>query len=155
LAERSKTIEVSPALIVIALVVVAGAALFAWLTFGPKPAPPPLPVLTGEARDYLPYLKLSDVQPQTSESYIQKSLFEILGRITNTGTKVVSAARVTCVFHDYYGREVKRELVSVVGSKGGPLAPGGSKPFRLAFDDLPDNWNRQMPSFVIAEIKFQ
>lgn len=142
-------------MIVVALAVVAGACIFLWLTFGPKPAPPPQPVLTREAREYLPNLKLSEVRPQTSESYIQKSLFEIMGKITNAGPKTITGVVVTCVFRDYYGKEVKRELSAVVSSQGGPVASGATKAFRLAFDDLPDEWNRQMPDLVIAEIRFQ
>jgi hypothetical protein len=151
----SKTrIEISPAAIVIALVVLAGLGLFGWLTFGPKPPPPPPVVLTQEARSYLSNLKLSDVKPQTSESYVGKSLFEIMGKITNGGNRTLSNVTVNCVFYDYSGKEVHRELATVVG-KTGSLAPNATKSFRLAFDDVPDNWNQQMPLLVIAQIKFQ
>lgn len=151
---NTKRLEITPAAIVILLVVIAGIGVFGWLTFGPKPRPPAPPVLTSEGRAYLPNLKLSDVQPQTSESYVGKSLFEIIGKITNTGSRTISNVTVTCVFHDYYGKEVARELATVVGQKTGSLAPNATAPFRLAFDDVPDNWNRQMPSLVIAQIKF-
>jgi hypothetical protein len=36
----------------------------------------------------------------------------------------------------------------------GKLAPGESKPFRLAFDNVPDSWNQTMPQMVIAAIDF-
>jgi hypothetical protein len=142
-------LAVSKAVIAVAVLAIAG--LLAWLSFSPKPGPAPEPVLTTDARAYLDNLKLSEVQPQTSESYIQKSLLEILGKITNAGGKTVTSVRVKCVFRDYNGRELKRELATVVK---GPLTPGGTKPFRLAFDDIPDGWNQQMPDFVIAEIGF-
>jgi hypothetical protein len=153
--KKESKLTISPVAIVVALAVIAGACIFAWLTFGPQPAPPPKPVLTSEARDYLGNLQLSEVKPQTSESYIQKSLFEIIGKITNNGQKTVTGVVVTCVFRDYYGKEIKRELSTVVSGRGGPMAPGATRNFRLAFDDLPDEWNRQMPDLVIAEIRFQ
>jgi hypothetical protein len=137
--------------VVIAVAVLAIAGFLGWLTFSPKPPAPPAPVLTPEAAAYLPSLQLSEVQPQTSESYIQKSLFEILGKITNGGPRTVAGIRVKCVFRDYYGKELKRELSTVVST---PLAPGATKSFRLAFDDVPDGWNQQMPDLVIAEIRF-
>ncbi len=152
--KAGKRVGISPAVIVISLAAIAGAALFGWLTFGPKPAPPPQPSLTAEGRAYLPNLKLSDVQPQTSESYIQKSLFEIMGKITNAGPKTVTGVQVTCVFRNYSGQEIKRERVSVVGPRTGTLAPNATAAFRLAFDDVPDDWNQQMPNFVIAQIAF-
>jgi hypothetical protein len=43
----------------------------------------------------------------------------------------------------------------VVQPGSGPLAPNATKPFRLAFDDVPDDWNQQMPDFVIAGMSFQ
>lgn len=143
-----------PAVVVISVAVLAVAGFIAWLTFSPAPAPPPQPVLTAEAKAYLPNLNLSDVQPQTSESYIEKSLFEIMGKISNSGTRVVTGIRVKCVFRDSTGNEIKRELATVIGVRGGPLAPASTKSFRLAFDDVPTTWNQQMPDFVIAEIRF-
>jgi hypothetical protein len=136
----------------IAVLIVGGAV--AYLTFGPKPAPPPLPVLTQEAREYLPNLKLSDVGLQAAESYINSSVVEILGKITNAGTRRVKLVQVKCVFLDVYNREVRRELATIVG-KAGPLNPGETKPFRLAFENPPPGWNQAMPSMVIAQILFE
>ena len=82
-------------------------------------------------------------------------LVEIPGHITNKGGRTVRLAEVTCVFSDYYGKELKRERVAIVGQTTGPLAPGVSKPFRLAFDDLADNWNQALPRLVIAQIQFK
>jgi hypothetical protein len=50
---------------------------------------------------------------------------------------------------------VKRERVTIVGAGGGTLGPGETKPFRLAFDDVPDTWNQVMPALVIAQIQFE
>ncbi len=147
-------VAVSPAVIVISLAVLAGAGIFTWLSLAPTPAAKPKPALTQEARDYLPYLKLSDVEPQTSESYIQSSLFEIMGKLTNSGPKTVGGVLVNCVFRGYDGREILREMVSVASTAGGPLAPQATRSFRLAFDAIPNTWNHQMPDFVIAQISF-
>lgn len=152
---HKKPIEISPAFIVVTLTVLAGAGIFAWLSLAPRPGPPPKPTLTAEARAYLPNLTLSDVLPQTSESYIQKSLFEIIGKVSNTGPKSVTGVQVTCVFRNYNGQEIKRELVSIIGPRAGSLTPKATKSFRLAFDDVPDEWNHQLPDFVIAQISFE
>ena len=136
----------------VAILVVGGVA--AYLTFGPKPAPPPPPVLTQEAKDYLPSLKLSDVGLQAAESYINSSLVEILGKISNAGNRSVKLVQVKCVFHDVYGQEIRRELATIA-RKTGPLRPGETKPFRLAFDNPPPGWNQAMPDLVIAQIQFE
>jgi len=61
---------------------------------------------------------------------------------------------INCVFYDPYGQLVLRERVTVVGRRTGPLAPGDKKSFRLAFDNIPESWNQQLPALVIAQIVF-
>jgi len=145
-------VKISPASIVIGLAMILILGVVSWLTFGPKPAPPPPPVLTPEARAYLPRLALSDVHMQAAESMVNQRVVEILGDIKNNGDRTVKLAEVTCVFNDYYGKEVQRERVVIVSA---PLAPGVTKPFRLAFDDIPDSWNQTIPALFIAQIQFQ
>lgn len=147
-------VKISPASIVIALAMILILGAFGWLTFGPKPPPPPPPVLTEEAKQYLGNLALSDVHMQAAESLVNQRVVEILGNITNKGNRVVKLAEVTCVFRDYGGTEVKRERVAIVGASSMELRPGASKPFRLAFDDIPETWNQAMPNLVIAQIQF-
>jgi len=145
-------VKISPASIVIGLALILILGVFSWLTFGPKPASPPPPVLTSEAKAYLPKLPLSNVHMQSAESMVNQRVVEILGDIKNIGERTVRLAQVTCVFSDYYGKEVLRERVVIVSA---PLAPGVTKPFRLAFDDIPDSWNQAMPGLYIAQIQFQ
>jgi hypothetical protein len=145
-------VKISPASIVIGLAVILIAGVFGYLTFGPRPAPPPPPVLTAEARQYLPSLKLANVHMQASESMVNQRVIEILGDITNNGDRVVKLAEVTCVFRDYYGKELNRERVPIIAA---PLPPGQTRPFRLAFDDIGDTWNQAVPALVIAQIQFK
>jgi hypothetical protein len=148
-------VKISPASIVIGLAMILILGVFGWLTFGPKPPPPPPPVLTAEAKQYLNNLVLTNVHMQAAESLVNQRVVEILGDITNKGDRTVRLAEVTCVFSDYYGKELKRERVAIVGQTTGLLIPGASKPFRLAFDDLADTWNQALPALVIAQIQFK
>jgi hypothetical protein len=147
-------VKVSPASIVIGLAVILIMGAFGWLTFGPKPPPPPPPVLTAEAKQYLTKLTLNNVHMQAAENMVNQRVVEILGDIANNGDRTVKLAEVTCVFSDYYN-VIKRERVAIVGQGTGSLPPGQSKPFRLAFDDVPDTWNQVIPILVIAQIQFQ
>jgi hypothetical protein len=152
-------VKISPASIVIGLAMILILGAFGWLTFGPPPKPPKPPVLTEEAKAYLGNLVLTNVHMQASESMVNQRVVEILGDITNKGNRVVRLAEVTCVFSDYNGRPVTREREAIVGetigAMGGPLASGASKRFRLAFDDLPEEWNQALPKLVIAQIQFE
>ena len=151
-------VKISPASIVIALAMILILGAFSWLTFSPKPAPPPPPVLTAEAKAYLSNLDIENVKPQAAESMVNQRVVEILGDISNKGNRVVKLAEVTCVFKDYSGTEVKRERVTIIGGAvlgaKGDLAPGATKHFRLAFDDVPESWNQVLPALYIAQIQF-
>jgi len=153
-------VKISPIMFVFGIGALLVAGIAAYLTFGPKPAPPPEPVLTQEARQYLPNLNLEGVHMQASESMATNMrVIEILGNISNKGNRTVAQALVTCVFYDYGGQIVARENDYIVGGadtgKAGPLGPGQSRPFRLAFDTIPDSWTQALPTLVIREIKFQ
>jgi hypothetical protein len=141
--------------IVIGLVLLLGLAGFFYLDRAaqkPAPAPPPL---TGAARAYARYLKLTNVEMKAHESYLKQSVVEIEGNIQNVGDRVVKTVEITCVFYDSYGQVVLRERVPIVSPKIGAVAPDQSKPFRLPFDNIPESWNQVMPQLVMAGIEFQ
>jgi len=140
--------------IVIGLVLVMGLAGFWYLDRVSKRPPPPPPPLTGAAKAYIRNLPLADVDMKAHESYLKQSVVEITGKIANTGDRVLETVEITCVFYDPYGQVVLKERVPIVNRKMGSLSPGELKPFRLAFDSVPESWNQAMPSMVIAAIDF-
>jgi hypothetical protein len=125
----------------------------------PAPAPPPL---TGPAKDYVKYLQFVSSDGQSlenpsmtaHESYVKQSVVEITGNLRNVGDRVLGVVEITCVFYDPSGQEILRQRVPIVSQKMGKLAPGDTKPFRLAFDNVPEGWNQAMPQMVIARIEF-
>ncbi len=150
-------VSIPPAALVIAALLVAGLASFWYLDRAskqPTPAPPPL---TGEARAYVRhgYLVISDAAMEAHESYLKQQVVEITGQIRNAGDRVLELVEINCVFRDAYGQVVLRERVPIVSRKMGRLAPAEGKPFRLAFDSIPDSWSQAMPELVIARIDFQ
>ena len=135
-------------------VLVAG-GLGSLVIFGPKTKPPVQPVLTAEAKQYLTNLALSDVNMTAADSTLKLSLLEITGKITNKGPRAIEQVQVTCLFHEPNLQVIKRERVTVIGSRTGALEPGATKSFRLNFDDVPETWNQTMPDLVIAQIIFR
>ncbi len=141
---------------VIAVVVGAGLAGLWYLDRASKRPPPPPPALTGDARDYVRrgYLPITEVDMQAHESYLKQRIVEITGKIANTGNRVIRVVELNCVFRDAYGQVVLRQRVPIVSTRMGGLAPKELKPFRLAFDSIPEDWNQAMPDLVIANIEF-
>jgi len=138
----------------VAAAAAATVAYFLWLR-APEQPPGPEPILTQEARNYLPNLDLSEVSMGARETFLGQTLVTIQGNITNNGGQTVRRAEVNCVFRDPHGVEIGRERVTIVGPDTGPLEPGETQPFRMAFDTPPERWNQMMPDLFIAQIVFE
>lgn len=150
----AKRLGIPTSALVIGLVILLGLGILLYLEYEANKGPAPGPVLTGEAKAYVRHLRLSEVGIKKTESYLKQSVVEITGKISNAGDRVLHAVQVNCVFYDAYGQVVLRERMPIVGEKTGSLAPGQTRVFRLAFDNLPESWNQDMPQLVIAEIVF-
>ncbi|MBI1789060.1 MAG: DUF3426 domain-containing protein [Acidobacteria bacterium] len=138
----------------LAAVLAAGGAAFWWLDRESRRLSADAPALTQEARQYTRNLKLSEVEKKAAESYFKQEVVEIQGKITNQGGRKLKLVEINCVFRDPYGQVVLRERVAIAGRKMGDLAPGETKTFRLAFDNIPGSWNKVLPDLVIAQIVF-
>jgi Protein of unknown function (DUF3426) len=149
--EKRSTIGL-PLYIVAAVVLIGGG--LAYYYFEKTGGPPPEIPLTTEARQYLPNLKLADVDMKANESYAGQVVVEITGKISNSGDKNLESVEIYCVFADSYGQLVLKKRVPIVSARMGGLKPGETKSFRLPFDELPDSWSHAMPHLVIAGIKF-
>jgi hypothetical protein len=140
----------------VAIVILAGAAIAlagAWYLSRPAASRAPAP-LSGDARAYVHNLRLGGVDMQKHESYLGQGLVEITGSIGNAGDRQLDAVEINLVFYDPYGQVVLRERRAIVDRKMKGLRTGETKPFRLAFDNIPDGWNQALPQLVIAAIDF-
>ena len=142
------------AAVAIVAVLAVGGAMFWYLERQAGRQPDQGPPLGVEAKQYVRYLKLSDVEIKASESYLKQTVVEIVGKIANTGDRPLQSVELNCVFYDAYGQVVLRERVAIVRSRTGGLQPGETKSFRLPFDSIPESWNQAMPQLVIAQVLF-
>jgi hypothetical protein len=141
-------------LVIGAIVVLLGAGAALYLFWQSQQQTDTAAVLTPEAEAYLPMLDLSGVEMAASDTFLEQTLVEITGTIKNRGAKTVALVEINCVFREINGIEVAREPRVVIGPKTGPLAPNQEKSFRLAFDNLPPDWNQALPSLFVAQIGF-
>ncbi len=141
-----------PLYVGIAVALIAG-LVYAYVQLA-NPAAREVIALTPEAKAYLPNLKLSGVDMKAHDSYLGQRIIDITGNITNNGTQAITSIAVICVFFDSNSLVVLRERSNVVGLKQGGLKPGETKAFRMPFDGVSENWNKEMPSLVIASIQF-
>jgi hypothetical protein len=114
---------------------------------------------------YIAQLKLSDFKMSAAENFIGSTVSYIDGTITNSGNKTVTRIIVVVTFKDSLGQVAQSEPelpLRVVRTNGAyeepvdlavaPLAPGQSAPFRLTFDHISAQWNRQYPDIAITDV---
>jgi hypothetical protein len=148
----------SKRIIVIAVVIVIAVAVGGALLLRPQArnsAGPPA---------YASNLKLSDLKMSAAENFVGATVNYVDGTVANTGSKTVTHAVVEVTFKDDMGQLAQREEVplQVLKTSGpypeaidlgaSPLAPGQSVPFRLTFESISAQWNRQYPEIQITDV---
>jgi Protein of unknown function (DUF2393) len=144
--------------IVIAVVVVMAIAIGMALLLRSQPknasGPPP----------YATNLKLSDFKMSAAENFVGATVSYVDGTVTNSGGKTVTHAMVRVNFKDDMGQVVQREEIplQVLKTDGpypeavdfsiAPLGPGQSKTFRLTFEGISTQWNRQYPDTQVTDV---
>jgi hypothetical protein len=113
---------------------------------------------------YAANLKLSDLKMSAAENFVGATVNYVDGTVTNAGNKTVTHAMVEVTFKDDMAQVAQREEVplQVLKTDGpypeavdlsiSPLAPGQNKPFRLTFEGISAQWNRQYPDIQVADI---
>jgi Protein of unknown function (DUF2393) len=156
LTEKQRDSNLRPILFGVALVVVV-VGVIALLTRGsPKGASAPHP--------YAANLKLSDLKMSAAENFVGASVTYIDGNVTNAGDKTVTHAVVHVAFRNSLGEVAQAEDVPlhVLQTSGpypdavdlglSPLAPGQSKPFRLTFEHVSNDWNQAYPDLQVTDV---
>jgi hypothetical protein len=147
--------------IVVAIAVVVGlVVLAAFLLREPVKAPPKIPA-------YAAKLNISDIKMSQAQNFVGASVTYIDGDLTNSGDRVVTHAVVRVTFQDLYGQVAQIEEVPIkllqtsgpypdkVDLAVAPLAPGESKPFRLIFEHVSEQWNQAAPALKITGVNLK
>ena len=162
LGQQTPVVEERDSSRVIIFVAVAGViAVMLGIAFllreSPKAAKPPSP--------YIASLKLSDFKMSAAENFVGHTVSYIDGSITNSSDKTVTHAVVEVTFKDEMGQVAQSEPgmpLSVLKTSGpypeavdlsaSPLAPGQTQTFRLTFDNISAQWNRQYPDMRVTDV---
>lgn len=144
--------------IVVAIAVVLGLVLTAALLLREpvKPAPKIPP--------YAAKIQISDIKMSQAQNFVGASVTYVDGNIANTGDKVVTHAVVRVTFKDSYGQVAQIEYVPIkllqtsgpypdtIDLAAAPLVSGQTKPFRLIFEHVSEQWNQAAPELKIIDV---
>ena len=122
------------------------------------------------AKTVSPYansLALGNFKMSAAENFIGSTVSYLDGDITNSGDKTVTRVVLEVVFKDEIGQLAQREEVPLrvlkesgpypeaVDLSVAPLAPGQTQRFRLTFDRISEQWNRQYPEIRVTDVTVQ
>ena len=142
--------------IAVAVVIVVAVVAALLLRSQPKGASGPPP--------YAANLKLSDFKMSAAENFVGHTVSYVDGTITNAGDKTVTHVVAQVTFKDDMGQIAQREEVPMQALKTdgpypeavdfnvSPLASGQGKPFRLTFEAISAQWNRQYPEIAVTDV---
>jgi hypothetical protein len=144
--------------IVVAIAVVVGLVLVAALLLRePVKTAPKVP-------PYAANLQISDIKMSQAQNFVGASVTYIDGNIVNVGEKIVTHAVARVTFKDSYGQVAQIEEVPIkllqtsgpypdtVDLAAAPLSPGQTKPFRLIFEHVSEQWNQAAPELKIIDV---
>lgn len=139
--------------------------LAGWLWLAPstpqeaRPAlPTVLPPLTATEEAYLPEIEIGDLELSRWQNFLSQQVTYLDGTVKNRGPRSILALEMRLEFKDLYNQTVFRQMARIVGSarlspadpRAAPLRAGEARQFRVAFEDLPKDWNQALPQIRIT-----
>ena len=144
------------------VLVVAGALVYAGRR---KAAPAPSTLQPADA--YAAHLPLSQFAMSESENLSGGKLTYLDGQVTNAGDRTVTGVTVQVVFQndEALAPQIDTVPLTLIRTRApyidtepvsaAPLKPGDDREFRLTFESVPDNWNRQMPEVRVIQAELR
>jgi hypothetical protein len=144
------------------IVAIIGALVYSSRKSETRQSAQPAVMQSAAAADpYAANLKISDVSMSAAENMLGGEVTYIEGKVTNTGDKTVTGATVEVTFKNSLDQVVQRQTeplwivqrrepaidVAVV-----PIKPGDTREFRLSFEHISADWNRQFPDLRITVV---
>lgn len=111
---------------------------------------------------YAANLPISQLVMSGATSFAGMQVTYIDGQIANTGGQTITGITVEVGFRNFEGQYSKRitmpltlirtrqPYVDIQPVSASPLKPGDHKSFRLIFDQVPQDWDQQLPEIKIV-----
>lgn len=140
-----------PFLVIGAAVVVVLVVVLGWLgrPGPPGPAAPPLPFGPAE-QAYAEKVKFESPKMSRFANFLNQEVTYLDGDIVNEGDRSIVGLAVRVEFRNVENQVVFRQTMRPLNERAAPIAPGERRPFRLAFEEIPDDWNMQYPSIQVT-----
>jgi hypothetical protein len=140
-----------PFLLIGAAVVVLLLVVFGWMERPGPPGPAEKPLPFGAAEQaYAGKVKFENLKMSRFANFLNQEVTYLDGDIVNQGDRSIAAMAVTVEFRNIENQVVMRQTQRPITDEVAPIAPGERRSFRLAFEQIPDDWNMQYPNLQVT-----
>ena len=113
---------------------------------------------------YAANIRISNLKMSAAENFVGASVTYLDGLVANAADKTVTRVVIHVTFKDSLGQTAQAEDTSLrllqtsgpypdaVDLSVSPLTPGQSKPFRLTFEHVSAEWNREFPELQVTDV---
>jgi hypothetical protein len=123
-----------------------------WAMASRPPASERTPITyIGTAAEAAPYIELEVLGVATAENFLGDRIRVISGRIHNRSEQTLRSIELRLAFHDYEGMTVREFEGEALGAA---LPAGESRSYEFRFDDLPREWNTDVPAVNIKRVGY-
>jgi len=97
------------------------------------------------------------LEPQMARAsnYLNQDVTYIAGVVSNDGVATLRDVEVSIEFRDPFNQLILRETRRLFGSSAQPLAGGQRRDFQVAFEYIPEEWNKQYPQIRVIGVLLQ
>ncbi len=150
---------------------IGGLGLLAgWLWLAPstpqeaRPAlPAVLPALTATEEAYLPEIEIGHLELRRWANFLGQEVTYLDGTVKNRGPRTILALELRVEFKDLYNQTVLRQKARIVGNpqlsptdpRAAPLRASEARDLRVAFEDLPKDWNQALPQITVTGLMLE
>ena len=140
-----------PFLLIGALVVVLLLVVFGWLERPGPPGPAAKPLPFGAAEQaYAGKVKFENLKMSRFANFLNQEVTYLDLDIVNQGDRPIADLALTVEFRNIENHVVMRQTQRPLDEHAAPIAPGDRRSFRLAFEQIPDDWNMQDPNIQVT-----
>jgi hypothetical protein len=142
-----------PFVVIGAVVVVVVVLMFSWLARQApqqKGRPEARIPFSAAAQAYAPNVKFENPKMSRFANMLDQEVTYIAGDVVNQGDRAIVNLQVTVEFRNMQGKVILRQTRKALGARPAPIPPGGRRPYRLGFEQIPSDWNVQYPSMQVT-----
>ena len=109
----------------------------------------PLPLGASE-QAYAEHIHFLDLKMSRAANYLNQEFTFLYCTMSNDGNKTIRQMEVTVEFRDVLNQVVLRHTDRVLGPDAPPVNGGFRRDLEFTFEHIPDQWNRQYPTFRVT-----